>query len=435
MRFCLLALSIPILWLNATAGHAQTVIWDDAQDADLPVHERLPEDLRAKPLRYNGLQYQAALNLETRYDNNVLATQRESSDYILALKPSLLVSRDYGAHKLRIGVQSEIERFTDQKEENKENLSLFARGALFAERQWSFPFLVNFRKEARKRNNLQTTITDEPEDIERFGVEAGVQRNFNRLSVSLLGEYQNIAFDDGTALGATTPVIFSDDDHKTYRAKLSARYDISQGTPGRTDTPSHILFADFIYGRQRFDSLSFVNTPAGGNFSGISGDRDEVGILAGLESSYKGLLFARLGAGYIRQNFDDETLDDISAIDLSADLSYNLTPKLTLGLKAERDINQDNGFTQGITQTSVVFNTDYEILHNLYLGGSVGYSDYEFEDLDRNDDDITAGLELSYYNSPRIQTSFGVNWQERTSNINAAEFDRLVFLLSVTGRL
>ncbi len=432
MRYIFTALFIACLWLTPTALHAQSIVWDDEQDVLRPVDQRLPEELRQEPLIYNGFEYKTSLTVGGRYDDNILASANKSSDYILTLTPKLQINKNYKAHRFTLGAQSTIERFADRDQENKEDISLFARALLFAKHKWEVPLFISFDQKARLRDKPQAFLSDKPLDINKTKIQGGITRNLNRLSLSLLGEYERYSNDDGRASSApATPAIFSDNDRDIYRGKLKARYDISQGAPGDETAPSHILFADFVYGRQYYDRNKFTN----GSFSGPSGNRDELGFLAGLESRYKGLLFSRVGVGYLRQRFDDSTLSDISAINLTADIAYSITPKLTLGLKASRDIDQDNGFTQGTTESSVVFTSDYELKHNLYLNADLGHTDYKFEGLARDDEERMAKLGLTYHNSQRLETSLGLHWQDRDSTIAANDFNRLVLLLNITSKL
>jgi hypothetical protein len=420
-----------ILCLSSSLAHAQSIVWDDEVQEAKPVYERLPEELRAKPLTYGGLQYQASSVFETRYDDNILARSSKSSDYIVAIKPKILLSKDYSAHQFKAGASANIERFASRSAENKEDLSLFAKALLFANHKWEFPLFAGFNKKARQRNRPQALSSHKPLDINRFRASAGATRRFNRLSLGALGEYVRVDNENGRQINSGAAAIYDDDDRDIYRAKLKARYDISQGSPGEGGAPSHILFADFIAGRHEYDRLSYVN----GRYSGTSGDRNEFAVLAGIESDYKGLLFAKLGAGYTRQEFDDQTLEDVETIDMLARIAYNFTPKLTLRLDASRELDQDSGFTQGITETGYILGADYELLHNLYMRGELGYSDFEFEGVNREDEEISAGLGLTYYHSPRLESHLGLQWQDRSSSAINSDFDRLVLLLSLTGKL
>ena len=413
-------LHFAILCLVPAMAQAETALRDERRQLELPVDERLPEELQAPGMVYRGFAYAPRLTLQGKYDNNIYATPTdEKSDYSLSIQPELTVKKEFSSHKMVFGGKAEIERFADHSDENKKDYSLFARARLVGENHWELPLSTSFDKKARDRITPQITRTGEPEDIKTFNVKVGVRHNFNRFSLALMDEHKNSEFDDGTDIVTGAPVIYSDNDYRRDGVRLESRYEMPGG--------NHILFGDIFYGQYDYDRRDST--------TGLSGSRDEYGLMAGVESNYKGLIFSHIGAGGRRQSFDDSTLDNISILDLQADIAWNILPKLTLKVAADRNINQDNGFTQGIIENIYGIGADYEFLHNLYFESDLGYATYDFKGTGRDDTDHSAGIGLKYYNSRRFETGLSAIWQRRDSNTPAAEFDRTMVMLSLTGKL
>lgn len=371
------------------------------------------------------------LTLHTIYDSNVLATNNnEKSDVSMLLTPSLNVQKKYGNHVFVFGGETEIERYISQSGENSEAYKGYLRGILEGNSRWQFPFSAIYTQKPRSRSTPVTTLTPtERLNINTFHVDAGVTRRFNRLSLTLLGEYTDITYEDGVSLDSGAPVIFSDDDRTRTGAKLKLRYDFPRDSAG--NQAEHILYANIGYGQSEYKRRQFF----GQGFTGPDADNTDMGILVGFETDYKGLVFANIGAGFIRKIYDDPLLNNINTYDLTADIAYNLTPKLTLNAMAERSIDQDNGLAQGVITTDYQIGADYELLHNLYLGGNIGYTSYDFQDISREDESMKSAVHLKYLHSRHFESGLEMRYEDRTSNIQDNEFDRLELLFRLTGKL
>ena len=157
--------------------------------------------------------------------------------------------------------------------------------------------------------------------------------------------------------------------------------------------------------------------------------------MIGFETKYKGLINGRLALGYISKNFDDPGLSNINELDFDANIRYFLTPKMTAQFQAERFVDQDNGFVNGVTRSRFLTGLDFEVLHNLYLTTNLHYEDFEFEGVDRNNEDFGGGFDIRFLNSQNIQTGLGIDYITRSSNESEEEFDRLQIMLRLISEL
>jgi hypothetical protein len=417
----------------ASSVSAQVLLREERRLLKLPVNERLHEDLTAQGLYYHGFVLSPRLSIQERYDSNVLASEsNEKGDFVRMISPELHIKKEYGAHQIQFGGFADLDFHQEESDEDAIRLSTYLRGILLGDSSWSFPFSFKYKQLPRNRQTPQTrTSADERKVIESLEGEAGVTHRFNRLSLTLLGNYESIRNEDGLAFDTKNLVIFSDKDRDRYGGELKARYKIPRDFFGVNT--EHILFADAIYGRSRYKNRDFqLPTQA---FSGAYGHHDEYGIMTGFETRYKGLLFAKLGAGYKRQNYDDSALKDVNITTLSADVDYSITPKLVLNLNAERDVNPDTGLTQGILTTAFKGGLDYELQHNLYLGVDTEYTNYDFQALTREDEDLSSSVYLKYFNSQNLHSAIELRRQDRTSTVSTNEFERYEVLFRLTGQL
>lgn len=410
-------------------AHAQNILRDERRLYTPETDRHIHPELRAEGLTNAGFIFKPKLEIVSEYDSNVRAANNEDGDFFVSTKPSLSILKKYDGHTINGFIGADVQRYASEDSEDKENFEGFLRGYFDLNSRWAIPASIAYNKKARARDIPQTNIvTEEPEDITRMSASLGLVRRFNRLSLALISEVFDIENDDGTVRGTSTPAIFSDNDRRDISGIIRARYEFLRGS---NDKPEHVAFADFKYTKQDFDRNNFQ----GGNFSGASGDNKRLGVFAGFETTFKDLLFANIGAGYTSVDYDDSSLDNVDLFTLSADATYAITPKLGLNFEAKRQINQNNDFLQGFEETLVGGGFDYELKHNLLLGGHSYYSFYDFIDNAREDDNFGAEMTLRYLNSHRLESRLGIGYFERDSNNAARSFDRTRVMLSLIGKL
>lgn len=399
--------------------------------ADIAVADRLPEAFRAPGIIANNMIFQPKITLDSKYDTNVLATQSNTlSDYSLTFKPSINILKEWHDHRILFETGASVERFLDETDENNEGYYAGLTSKIIGNSHWSFPSSFSYKKTPRKRESpLLTRIADKRLDIKASKAEIGVTRHFNRLSLTLLGNYSTVRYEDGIALNQVTPTIYSDNDRDRVGGILRFRYDLPRSARG-TDF-ENVFFTNLIYGKKKYKKNSYQ----GGSFSGPKASHDEYGFLSGFNTQYKGLLFANIGAGLRHQKFDDSRLKDTDTTELYADISYNLTPKLGLNFGAKRDIDQDNGLTQGVVTSDYHIGADYELLHDLYAGAELGYIQYDFDRFNREDEDVYGSFYLKKFLNQNLESQLKLNYHDRQSNIAGRAFDRFDIIFSLTGKI
>jgi hypothetical protein len=418
------------LLMFSSATHAQYFHEDEAL-LSLETKDRIPSELIAPGITRGGFLLFPKLEISETYSSNVYASpDNEKNDFITKITPSLLIRKEYDGHEFNLGARAQYDYYLSEQDENALEYGAFLNGTLKANSRWEFPFLLQYGTTARDRSSpLTQERANERLDIEKFISYAGVRRNFNRLSLTLLGKYTDIKNEDGMAFDNNTQVVFSDDDRSRKEIILRAEYDFPRDSEGIV--PEHKIFAEIHHADVNYKNLQFQS----GSFSGPQANFKEQGILGGFRTSYKGIVFANLGAGMKSQKFEDSSLKDNNILNLKADLAYNFLPKLTLNFATSRDVTQDTGIAQGILASNYLLGLDYELRHDWYIGGNVQYKTYDFETGDRKDEDRISKIYLKHYNSRNLETALEFNNQNRSSNSANNEFDRYEIMLRLTGKL
>lgn len=396
-------------------------------------NSRIPQELQPQPLTYKGFKYLPKLTLTGIYDSNIfISDQEEISDYSLTASPEITIAKEYGRFAANLNLKADIERFATETSENKNTYSAELESDFYANSRWMFPVNFAYYDTVLDRSspigNLSTS--QKPLEFSTWNTNLGVVRKFNRFSLSLIGQYSDISYQDGRSVQNNTPVVLSDNDRSTLGLNLGLIYELPRegSSEGK---PEHYLFGNVIVGRQNFKKLSYSN----GTFSGVNKDRDTLSALIGFKTGYKGILNAQLGAGILNQYFEDRTLDNTTTYDVLANIDFALTKKTTLNFLAGRDISQNNDILQGILLTEYNLGLDYELQHNLYSSLIFGYTTREFEGIDREDKDYSASLELRYIINPRLSAKANFSHVFRDSTQTLRDYDRNIIMFSVTGTL
>lgn len=426
VRYFFFSAIVAALLIHGSQAEAQ-YLRDERVMLQMPVDERIPPELKPQPMQFQGFIVKPAVGLESFYDSNVLVEPNgEEADFALRVKPELTLQKLYDNHSFIVGGRASFDRYASVSEENRADYDGFFRGVLGQGGRFQIPYNFELSRENRDRKTpVNRALTREPGYRDRGAAETGFLKTFNRLTLGLIGRYESESFSNERSASTGAPVVFDDLDKDSLRGTLRLRYEF----PGETaKTPQHILYADLYNEHQDFKRLSYV----GGGYNGDDGDQDIRGFMAGVESDYKGLVFANLGAGYEEREFEDPDLNAVSLVNLKARVDYNILPKLTLNLEGGRSLTQDNGFVQGIKRWYAGAGADYELQHNLYAGISSRYTDFSFIDAARGtEEDLMNELGLRYIHSPHLQSNIQLQYQTREAQDPDYSFDRTIILLGL----
>lgn len=387
-----------------------------------PVAERTPSDMKPIPIRWRGLEISPILVSSQLIDTNIFATSSsEETDTITSLNPSVFINKNFGRHQVSASAEGELRKYWSNTDEDVFNFNTKLGGTLEARREIKIPFEITYASGHEKRGqNFATNFSKKPIAFDSFGTALGITYDPNRLSMSLVGRYGNLSFDNGTNK-AGQAVIREDADRSFSDLELSASYEV---------LPNHRPFVSFSYGQTDYKKGSFGGT----SFSGPERDSTHFDALAGWELSYKGLIEGYLGVGYGERDYDSDLIQDIASFRVASNVSWNVTKRATFSLALRRAITEDNQITQGIILSQGRLSLDYEFLHNLFYNAFVDYAFADFQNSTREDDIFAAGTGLRYVISPRFSLSGEYDVKTRDSSALGLDYDRHQFMVRLHTR-
>ncbi|MCI5059968.1 MAG: outer membrane beta-barrel protein [Alphaproteobacteria bacterium] len=388
------------------------------------VTERIPgpNEYKTVPILWRGFQIYPVLDSSQSVNSNIFATSRDAeTDTITSLKPSVFINKNFGRHQASLSMAGEARKYWSNEDEDVFNYNSKFAGVIEARREIRFPFEVSFTSGHEKRGqNLSANFSKKPIGFRSFGSALGISYDPNRLHLALVGRYGSLSFDDGTTQSGQD-VIRRDGDRNVTALEASASYDI---------LPNHQPFIGLTIGQTEYKRRDF----AGSSFSGVKRDSTHYDIKAGWKFSYKGLLRGFLSAGYGERKYDDNTLENIDALSLKANMDWNMTKKTTLNLSLSRSIAEDNQITQGMILTQGRLKVDYEVLHNLFYSAFLDHTLADFQGSSRQDELWGFGTGLDYGISPRFSLSGEYDYRTRDSSALGLDFDRHQFMVRLKTR-
>jgi len=390
----------------------------------------IPKVFNAKGFVYKGFSYYPSLRFDLQSTSNVYAQEKNAqSDYVYTISPEINVIKEYKKLILSATLASMSKRYQDNGGENKDDVHFKFAANYDLNSQWSIPLRYEQKLYSRNRGDvLSQSATTEPLRIKSQYVQSGISKRFNRLILSLKGEYNTLRFNDGRSSVDGSPIIYRDNDQDAYAGQIGAKYEFLRGTDGDAE---HIAFARLKYSAHKFLRRNY----SGAGFTGVSRNSTNFGALFGMETRYKGLLFANIGIGYFIQDYDEKSIDSIGALDFGAEIEYSLSPRWMVGLALDRDITQDNDIVAGQLTTSMRLSTEYEIYHRLYIDGEYGYTQRNFSQIGRKDVEDRYSLGALYLLNQNLRAQIKASHLDYQSDAAGSSYKTNSLLFSLIGKL
>lgn len=416
-------------------AHAQNVEnLVNAQRADFD--ERVgsltpPPEYTQQGRTFRGFVIKPEFDVQTRYNSNVYAEESgEQGDFIVSMKPAVSIQKSYSGLDMALRLSGNIERYKSLKARDNEEFMAEFGGNFDANSRWQFPFSADYKRTYKDSGSPRVSgVAESPVSLDQGNYAAGFVRTFNRLSVEMMGKYRTFKFEDGTSVDdLRTAIVHSDNDRNALGGNIRFKYMFPRSETGQS---GHMVFLDLdgqkhIYERGIYD---------GAGFSDLKKDHMAYNATLGFATSYKGIIQASVGAGILTRKYEDDRLKNVSSFDAMANIRYAFRPRLTFDLKLDRYFSEFLDSRSDVIETEYELGADFEIKHNLFWRNAFTYKTYDFEEIDRMDQDYKLETGLKYYLNRNVHTQLGLSYQDRLSNENGRDFDRTQLMLSVVSRL
>ena len=420
-----------VVLLAAGLAHAEDEPTETV--ANRPRPELDPEGLRLGVWKLDGY-----VGLGYLMDDNIFATESdEIDDDILRIEPRLVLASDWGRHSLRLGAEATIGRYSDFDSEDYEDTRLFTDGRLDVS-GGKVTGGLSYSDQHEERTSPDDIGGLEPTTFQTLDAELAWEHQPGALLIRPDVRSRSLSFDDSVAATPPNPL----DRDPSCSASSTAGLDLCSNADRDRDVLSAGLrvgydlaeqFNLFVEGR-----ANVVDYDQAVDFDGFERSSDGYEFVTGSTFNLGGKTFGEVYAGYRSWSFDDPRFETITGPAFGADVTWNATPLITLGLGAERTIEATTIVgASGIERTAASLSVDYELLRNLLLWAKGGIASEAFEGIDRDDDLVEAGFGARYLLNRRISVSLGLETEQRDSSGAQAddEFDIQRIEFRIQGNL
>lgn len=359
-----------------------------------------------------------SVSIAEQYDDNVFSTTDNTiDDFVTIVRPSVRVQSDWNNHQLNVFGWGEIGRFASEGSEDWEDAAFGADYRHDILRSTSAAGGFKMARLHEDRSSPNDVSGAEPTTYTLMEPSVGATHTFGRFKASVDGSLRKFDFSDTDAVNGGT---INNDDRDRNEWKGGARL-------GYEIRPEYEAFVSGAYNVRKYsDSL---------DDAGFDRDSDGYEVSVGTRVELTDLIVGEAFVGYRAQDFSDSRLPTISGIGGGADLTWNLTKLTSVSAFVTRSIEETTDVdAAGYFLTRFGVQLDHELLRNLLIGATGGYSIADYEGISRTDDGYNAGAYVKYLTNRYLDLSAHYQYSKRESDIAGESFDKNIVMLQATAK-
>ncbi len=373
----------------------------------MPVLPLTAWSLEPQPINVLGFQFLPTLSLAETYDDNFreLASD-EASSWITRIAPGFqLIAEDRNsAHRLiYAGVRNSYHDADGASHTN--HLARLDSIMEFTDRH-RLDLEATYRKAEETTSTAARTENDKFHSRSLHGLYAfGAQSARNRLKFG--ASYSELRYDNRGLLNA---------DKERDTTGLSTAWFHRLG--GNTRTQVEVRHTDYDY--------KLANNPR---------NSTNTAILVGATWEATAKTTGKVLVGYEQKEFDDDRRDELKSPMWEVGIDWEPRSYSTFSLKARRAFDEGDDGSDAIQASSASLAWRHQWIERVTTNLSLGLAEYVYEGQDRDDDLLSAGLELIY--SPRrwLDVSLGYRYRDNDSTVPDERYQRNIYRISVAGSL
>lgn len=388
----------------AVPAHAQ-----EEGTEPVAVFDRPREGLDPKGLDLGGFRLFPSVRVDETYDDNIFADEDgEEADFITSITGGALLRSDWTRHDFIFDARVRHEKFLDNGSQDRTEYFLRPTMQLDLGQRDTATITAEHSRQTVGRDDPEDEGEVDPTEFNRFAVGAEYLHRMNRL---FFGFDADARRDDYFTSGD------DDRDVNEFRFGLPVGYEVSALTD--------VVVEPFVR-RRNFDE---------DNEAGDDRDSTAAGATFGIDTEISPLFDLNFDVGFLVNDFDDPRFDSRVDLIFGAEAIWYVTPRTTLfGRTSRRDLATSTSSASSKSQTSVSVEVQHELQRSLLLGIGLSYLNDDFHDDDRNDDRVSASLELEYLLNRNLSLVADYRHEERWSNVEGEDFSRNLVSLGLRAR-
>ena len=373
-------------------------------------------------LRVGSFILNPVLTISELYDDNIFATRKdEQDDFITIISPSLQIQSDWKKHRLNVLSGANIARYANDDLQNYEDYwvegdgryDLSGRANVFGGARFSHLHIP--------RTSPNEVFGTKPTIYREIGSHVGIFNRWDKVSIRLGGTFERLDFDN---VSSSTGEINNDDrDRNSYGVGSRLGYVLS---------PRYEAFVQGAYDNRTYDAARCCAS------GGVLYDRDSQGfnLATGLNLKLTDTLTAEVLGGYLRQDYADANLKDVSTVDFGGLLRWRVTPATTVRGFLDRSVEETivTGASSYVN-SQVGARISHRIEPRLTVNVHLGYSHVDFQGISRLDHVMEGGAGFKYRFHPNFFLTADYQLLHRDSNVQTVDYFQNLVQVGVGGEL
>lgn len=424
-----------LLALAMTAGlSVSAAAQDAASDEVVSVYDRSRPDYSAPGARAGSFLFNPTISTSVKYDSNIFGSRAgataqipgEIDDFIFQIKPGFKLTSDWNQNSLQVFADGDIAKYGDNTGEDYEDFNFGFNGRVDVSRGTSIDIGASYHDLHEDRGSPDNNgRTDAPALYDIFRANVGFTRDLSLVSLTVRGEYENSDYDNADLIGGG---IFNNDirDRERLTGIVRLGYEVDE------------YYETFI--RFKANSRTYDDSQAtGGPQRNSDGWEAVVGAAFDITGTSEGEVFV----GYVEQNYDSNSLENLDAFTFGASMLWNPTGLTSVRGSIARTVQETiavevvNGFVtpaSGILATSFNLQLEHELKRNVLLKGTAGYSKSDFLNTSRSDDNFNASLGTSYLLNRNFSLDATYSFSGRNTTEAGQDLKRHLFMVGLKAK-
>jgi hypothetical protein len=399
---------VPDLTQPELAPEKQSVL----QRAPPPGYETL--DVRLGSFILDG-----SLDLDETFDSNIFATASNArSDFITDIAPRVAIQSDWSNHAVALVAQSTISRHAQNPAEDVEDAAVEAEGRLDIATGEYLQLAGGYQTLHEDRSSPDDNLGRFPTAYSLASGRLSYVRSQSRIGFGFDADISRYDYSNEPTAGGGEIV---NKDRNRLEASLTPRvgYEVLPGYQAYVEATGDTRIYD-----QKFDRNGLQR-----NSSGFS-------VATGIESGVGHIITGRIYIGYQQQYYDDPSLATFRAPYFGASVLWNVTQLTSLRFGLSDSIAETIlPGASGAQQTLVSASVEHELERTLLLTGGVGYERDAYQGNQRTDGIYSANASVERLLNRVLSVKLVGGWQQRSSTVSGAGYDRETMMLVLKIRL
>lgn len=361
-------------------------------------------DFDAAPIEVGSFELYPTLELGETYDSNIYASpDTERGDAIATFRPIVNLFSNWNRHAISVTTFGDVNYYSQHPDENYNNAVFDITGRYDIMNQTWMSARGGYQRLAETRTSPNAANGAEPTTFGYGKTGLTAYRGVGKIKVNADYDYHRFDYDDTKT--DTVDIDQSGRNRNEHIAGGKVAYDV-------TGNLKAYLRGDYNW--RMYDHNSEQK------------DSDGFTTLAGVQADLGGITSVDFYAGYMEQYYEDSTKKTLRSPRIGTRVDWNVTGMTSVVLEADRTLEEaafDNYSSYYQTGGSVT--VTHELLRNVLLEASAGYSNSDFNGGDgREDDTWFAGIGGRYMINRSLYTDLFYNWDQRDSTDDAVDYSR-----------